>query len=399
MRSQGWIALGLFAASAVGCGYPSLEFGEPADGSTGDVALDASDTSADGVDGCVPNACGGCGPLTGIPGTACASSCGAGSWVCQTKDSVGCKPTTSGNACGGCGALSAKPGDACTSACGAGTWVCAGIDAVACKSSTGNNECGGCSALTGKVGDACGCGGKLACSGTDALVCSGSSSPNACGGCAKLTAPPGSRCGTCNDGTLICDRRPAGKCTGATPRGAGRPKCGAACVSTQEDPRNCGGCGTSCAAMEHCVAGACACRPGLVRCGGACVPSRGDAEHCGATGGGCGTVCTNLCMESSGCAPSFVTSCGAGELTCASSTGSGKSCLWAKKWPMHCGACGVACTVDQVCAEGSCQGYRVAVGCTTCPCATCGATEKCCPAPTGHTYAICVQGTQCPSLI
>ncbi|MBL8716279.1 MAG: hypothetical protein JNL79_09805 [Myxococcales bacterium] len=45
------------------------------------------------------------------------------------------------------------------------------------------------------------------------------------------------------------------------------------------------------------------------------------------------------------------------------------------------------------------QGYRVAVGCTTCPCATCGASEKCCPAPTGHTYAICVQGTPCPALI
>lgn len=72
--------------------------------------------------------------------------------------------------------------------------------------------------------------------------------------------------------------------------------CAGACTNTTVDAKNCGACGTACAAGLVCAAGKCAleCGSGLTRCEGAggaaarCVDRNTDGEHCGA----CGTVCT-----------------------------------------------------------------------------------------------------------
>jgi hypothetical protein len=93
----------------------------------------------------------------------------------------------------------------------------------------------------------------------------------------------------------------AGKC--APTCSADTTSCGGACVETNVDRDNCGGCGTTCDAGEECVAGKCqlACQTGLLECandypdGGTdaslgaqvCVDPWLDRFNCGA----CGTVC------------------------------------------------------------------------------------------------------------
>jgi hypothetical protein len=67
--------------------------------------------------------------------------------------------------------------------------------------------------------------------------------------------------------------------------------CGSACTNTMIDDRNCGGCGTTCAApAESCSGGDCvdSCGAGMVVCGGVCTDTSSSASHCGACGNACG---------------------------------------------------------------------------------------------------------------
>jgi hypothetical protein len=72
--------------------------------------------------------------------------------------------------------------------------------------------------------------------------------------------------------------------------------CDGGCLSTSEDPSNCGGCGTACTGSLVCSSNACSsdCLPGLVPCGGACVDPNDDSNNCGG--------CTKKCASGTGCA-------------------------------------------------------------------------------------------------
>lgn len=66
-------------------------------------------------------------------------------------------------------------------------------------------------------------------------------------------------------------------------------RCDGECIATSVDPKNCGGCGKSCAEDEVCSAGACSgeCLPGLAACDQACIDLQNDSANCGE----CGTAC------------------------------------------------------------------------------------------------------------
>lgn len=89
----------------------------------------------------------------------------------------------------------------------------------------------------------------------------------------------------------------------------GSTKCGGECVSVQSDPRNCGTCGSKCAAGESCASGQCHgaenCPAGFTRCGPDCINTRTSTQHCGACGNGCASAqtCRGGACVSSSCAP------------------------------------------------------------------------------------------------
>lgn len=75
--------------------------------------------------------------------------------------------------------------------------------------------------------------------------------------------------------------------------------CNGQCVSTADDPANCGSCGNACGAEQTCAAGMCACATG-VACGTACVDTDLDEANCG----GCGMACaTGETCANGGCQP------------------------------------------------------------------------------------------------
>jgi len=125
------------------------------------------------------------------------------------------------------------------------------------------------------------------------------------------------------------------------------------------------------------------CADGYAECQGRCVDLYSDTEHCGACGSACPTgsycslgECTGAQREDAGGAigdagvahgdrppvgwihpghpldvpgPSWTgPSCDIGELRC------GEACVRPDTDPSNCGACGVSCGADGVCAGGSC---------------------------------------------
>jgi hypothetical protein len=123
--------------------------------------------------------------------------------------------------------------------------------------------------------------------------------------------------------------------------------CGGTCTAVKTDPRNCGGCGASCAAGEQCSAGLCRCANGRADCGGACVDVATDPAHCGACSVACGAA--QLCTTN-----------GAGQTACASScallgqTSCGRACVDLQTNADACGACGRTCGTNERCVTGRC---------------------------------------------
>src|SRR6202012_647854 len=81
-----------------------------------------------------------------------------------------------------------------------------------------------------------------------------------------------------------------------------------ACVDTNVDSANWGGCGTACSSSQVCSLGtcaaACATSPtALSACSGACVDLTSNADNCGA----CGTACSNgqTCKGGTGSSPAM----------------------------------------------------------------------------------------------
>lgn len=152
---------------------------------------------------------------------------------------------------------------------------------------------------------------------------------------------------SCGAGFADCDRDAANGCE----------------VYTAGDPAHCGGCGVACAAGEACVRGACtssmcgesgqgccasdATHPlafcasaTLACCGGSCTDARSDPRNCG----GCGVTCATGACAGGACAAS---SCGGdGQPCCGSGSacGSGLSCVSNRCSAVACSPVGVSCT-------------------------------------------------------
>ncbi len=74
-----------------------------------------------------------------------------------------------------------------------------------------------------------------------------------------------------------------------------RDLCDGACIPTNTDPDNCGGCGVVCGGEEVCFGGRCieGCQSGLDECDRRCVDTRSNSDNCG--------VCGNACGAGEGC--------------------------------------------------------------------------------------------------
>ncbi len=183
-----------------------------------------------------------------------------------------------------------------------------------------------------------------------------------CGSCEKQ-CPKGTRSnGTflCVEGTCEIACAPSyGDCNGDVVDGCETP--------LGKDPKNCGGCGITCAEGDICWKGACGCPKGFTACGDECKKLDADDDNCTA----CGTLCRAptddadprwtcgskvtpantkwTCAESScslRCKPLYGDCndnfCGDG---CEVDLGSD---------PANCGACGHACDPGQACVQGTC---------------------------------------------
>jgi hypothetical protein len=128
-------------------------------------------------------------------------------------------------------------------------------------------------------------------------------------GCAGTTTPPGDKDG--GSGLRICPDHPE-MCGGTC--------CGATCVNSDIDPRNCGDCGRTCVNGELCQGGRCGCLPTGAPCGAnqtccngvGCKSTNSDAFHCG----GCGIQCGpgGTCMN--GQCRCGAATCGTGQVCC-----------------------------------------------------------------------------------
>jgi hypothetical protein len=164
------------------------------------------------------------------------------------------------------------------------------------------------------------------------------------------------------------------------------------CRDLQNDPSRCGSCSTACEDDEYCEDGACACRPGLTACGETCVDTRSNDLHCGQ----CDRECTgqmDFCMAgvcAMGCMGP-ATACDPNQQSCVLNASMNVN-------PLHCGACDTACGRQEVCVQGECRPFVMALGCDTCPCSFCQAGSRCCTYPGDVGVLICLQGNQCPTI-
>lgn len=219
-----------------------------------------------------------------------------------------------------------------------------------------------------------------------------------CGGVCADTRASSSHCGACAaDGGAICGPSEVccgGSCADAASCGScmddcaamGRECCIGACVDTDSDESNCGGCGLACGAGQLCCAGICVgsdpshcgqscstCTAGSeLCCAGACVAIDNDnCNACGfscSTGDCCASGCVDLAADSSNCG-----GCG---MPCPSGQGCSQShcCPTGQTWcdalggcrdlasdSNSCGSCGNSCGAGSRCCGGSCR--LLSLGC------------------------------------
>jgi hypothetical protein len=144
-------------------------------------------------------------------------------------------------------------------------------------------------------------------------------------------------------------------------------------VSTSTDPKNCGTCGTACAAGEVCDGGKCglSCSTPLTKCGtgatAACTSTANDAKNCGA----CGTACAGAHVTTDACIAGKCNydSCAAGFADCDAKRDNGCE-VDATADALNCGRCGNACggvNVDAVkCTMGACDYGTCSAGFADC---------------------------------
>ncbi|MSP26359.1 MAG: hypothetical protein EXR75_14630 [Myxococcales bacterium] len=165
----------------------------------------------------------------------------------------------------------------------------------------------------------------------------------------------------CNGGKEVVGGGNGGS-TGAAPLGCPGEllKCGTSCVDARVDPANCGACGEACADGEVCSQGGCGltCLGGTTKCDVApegspdeppvtlCIDTAVDADHCG----GCGAACAvgEVC-QAGVCA----TECVGGTTKCQDANND-DVCVNTQISANYCGDCMIACGVGQVCQGGAC---------------------------------------------
>jgi hypothetical protein len=271
-----------------------------------------------------------CGPIAAIGGTSqvCAIPAGEDEPCDSDFKSPRCAPCGPGSTCvgafpggarGTCRRDCATTADcACGQACsapGAGAGICCAAcpGSTTCDIATDPDNCGACGKPCPfqKVGVVC-IGGTCQCPpGTtfcDPVGCVDLENGNAfnlCGSCDVHCAQGQA----CSDG--VC-----GPCPAAMPTVC--PVAGSvteACVDTQSDSNNCGGCsmggaGVQCDLKEHCVGGQCTCggvapcASGQHCCAGVCQPN--VPAHCCVNGvdKDCGKVCCRVgssCIQANTC--------------------------------------------------------------------------------------------------
>lgn len=227
---------------------------------------------------------------------------------------------------------------------------------------TGAGGTGGTSGTSGSAGADCFpmpdqkfCGGSLCpaktdpahgCANSSCATCSVSNATAACAADGTCTI------GTCNTGFADCDGNAGNGCE----------------INTDQDPKNCGGCGHDCFATNPstnwvCQGGQCAvstCPSGKGDCNGnssdGCETSlASDPKNCAFCGNDCSTAvqhATATCANSK-CGYS---TCDAGWADCDGNPANGCEQDVATD-PNHCGACGNACSATNglpACVNGSC---------------------------------------------
>ena len=187
-----------------------------------------------------------------------------------------------------------------------------------------------------------GCGGSPGTLPPPDLACPGDQ-PTLCGALCVDTKSDAKNCGscgmTCADGLSCVD----GACKLSCPKG--QLACdNKSCVNAQSDPKNCGACGMACKPGEVCSAGMCglSCQMGLTNCEGACVDLKKDLANCGGCKMACqpGQYCTDGKCQ---------TGCPMGQKECSG------VCVDVTSDPGNCGDCGKACPQGNLCVNGNCQ--------------------------------------------
>ncbi len=295
------------------------------------------------------------------------NQCGTGMAMCGlscidvSADPENCG--TCGNVCGGTTPFCVN--GACAATCGSGDIYCAGVGCV----DAANDElnCGGCGNDCGSAGT-CNSGVCMCTPGPGILMCGVqcadvSVDVNHCGSCFNDCNANE----TCVSGVCVCDNPAFMNCGG--------------CVDTMVDPDHCGTCATNCNDVQMCQGSTCVCRTPLIAGPGGCVDPTSDPAACGATAEVCAGA-TPICQDGV-----CVASCTGGHDLC------NGDCVNTETHPLHCGGCGNACNADDVCVNGDCRGYDIALGGD---CATCGGNQACCTYP-GTTTMICVDEGTCPA--
>jgi hypothetical protein len=337
-------------------------------------------------------------------------TCGAGTANCNYTDATQnddhCETSTVGdpNNCGGCG-VPCNGQTCCSSSCvtihtdahcfgcgacgGANPPTCVGGTTFGCCPSANYLDCGGtCADKTvdpncGSCGNNCGAIGKLCCS----QACVDPKLNGNCGGCG-VTCTGTDTCSVYNGTGKCC---PAGQinCNGTcqAPNGScgctvcsGTTCCNHACVDTNSDQTNCGGCAMVCSTANidtgkpECSGGQCTgtCLAGYADCAGTkrttgCQTNLNtDNSNCGMCGNACTAPAngTNTCT-SGGC----VIACNSGYKLCKGlCIPSGNCCL-----DSECTFPPNDCTVQVgTCKAGSCD-YRT----ITCPAVDCKNPPMC----------------------